>query len=49
MKSKVNFKRKVASTLTGNIPLQNKLAILTLWHSLMEGLGQKIMFLHLEG
>lgn len=43
-KGKVNLKRKVANTLMGNILLQNKMAISTLWHTFMEGLEQKIVF-----
>lgn len=46
-KGKVNLlKRKVANTLMGHSLLQNKMAISALWHSFMEGLEQKIMFLH---
>lgn len=46
-KGKVNLlKRKVANTLMGNSLLQNKMAISALWHNFMEGLEQKIMFLH---
>lgn len=46
-KGKVNLlKRKAANTLMGNTLLQNKMAISTLWHTFMEGLEQKIVFLH---